>query len=326
MGNERVWDIAGFTNNLSQLGKRVPSGEILVGSGVKVSDDGASLVWPRAWPQPKLRALKPTPAMFSQFIELRDATAAEIRAFSGRWGRLYIQQDGSFMLGGIPYEEDAYREPIEAWHYFAWRAYSVLSIAASLTDNRPGDPQDWARLSSLRNRITDADLPYFRGGPFEFGIPIDRGFEPFAKLPIETQRVMLTVELNLWMKLGGLGLYLGLDESERGWQLELFFGGRLFAALALQLAMTVARAEVPHVCSACKYLYIRTKKDAKTGNNNYCDKCGKTEGLRQGDKRRREKIKRARDLSASGLNVSEITKQLNVRSAKTVRRWIEKGK
>jgi transposase-like protein len=128
------------------------------------------------------------------------------------------------------------------------------------------------------------------------------------------------------MTLGGLGLFIGFGGDEGGWQLELFFRGRLLAALALQLALTVSGAESPRQCSGCKRLYIRTKKNPKIGESNYCDRCGRTEAMRQADKRRREKGQEARRLAMEGKSAKEISRILKVRKIKTVRDWISKGK
>jgi hypothetical protein len=325
MRKDADWDIAGFTDNYSKLGKRIPSGEILVDHGVQLSQDGTSLIWPMAR-RLKPKVVKPTPLMFSQFIDLREGTPSEICAFAEHWGRLYLRQDGTFIFGGFVVEEAAYREPIHAWRYLASRAYAVLSIAASLAQNQPGRTQDWQQLSSLEGWIKRGDWSQIEGGPFRFGVFVERGFTLWARRSVEVQRKILGVELNLWMKLGRPGLYLGLDDSNRGWQLELFFGGKLLAALALQLALTVSGVEAPHLCSGCKHLYIRTKKNPKTGDANYCDRCGRDEALRQADNRRRTKILEARRLHAEGMTVDEITERIAARSVKTVRRWIQKGK
>ncbi len=306
----------------------MPNGELLVQGGVELSEDGLSLVWPM-YPRTKSKSVKPTPMMFSRFIDLREGTAKEIQAFAKQWGRLWVRQDGKFILGGgYDVEEASYREPLEAWRYLASRAYAVLSIAAELKQHRPGDPRDWAQLSSLFSRFASADLLRLASGAFpsQFRILVERGFAAFATAPVETQRALLTIELNLWMTLGGLGLFLGLDAAEQ-WQLELFFRGRLLAAIALQLVLTVSGVESPRLCSGCKQLYIRTKKDPKSGEANYCDRCVKTEPGRQADKRRRERAQEARRLHvAEGKSVSEIAKVLNVRKLRTVKGWIAKGK
>jgi predicted RNA-binding Zn-ribbon protein involved in translation (DUF1610 family) len=337
MGFQQDLDVAGFTNSYSQLGKRIPAGEILVDYGVELSRDEELLIWPGPFPmrdpktgkpvprqEPKI--VKPTEAMFSRFIDLHERPAADIREFASQWGRLHVRRDGAFLLSESYHKKSSYREPTEVWRSFVSRARAVLSIASSLAREQRGMLRDWEHLTSLTKRITPAGLSLLKRDPFDFRMFIHRGFAAFATESIETQRVALTVELNLWMKLGGLGLYLGMDQSKRGWQLELFGGGRLLAALALQLALTVSKAQYPQTCSGCKRLYIRTQKAPKAGEDNYCPNCGKAAALEAADKRRRERSRQARLLRADGLTVREIAEKLGVKNISTINHWIAKGK
>ena len=119
-----------------------------------------------------------------------------------------------------------------------------------------------------------------------------------------------------------------VDLAQRNsWQMEIAYNGCLLAAIALQLALTVAGARTLFTCSGCGMAYIRARA-AKSGQANFCPQCGPREALRQADYRRRRKAAEARRLHATGWSVGRIVKELKVRSttrsgaATTVRRWI----
>jgi hypothetical protein len=324
MGIEQ-WDIAGLTDLASQLGKRVPAGEIMVQSGVELSGDRLSLVWPwKTWGDRK--PVRPTPVMFSRFVSLWEGTPQDIVAFAKKWGMLNVREDGSFwfLAGGRTIDSEFFSEPIETWQYFSQRAYAVLSLAAALRGGRTGGAEDWSKLSSLTRRLAKEHRIRLGNGLFE--ILADRGFAGWASKPTETQRRFLWVELNLWMRLTGVGLVLGGDVKQMKLQLQINYDGGLLAAIALQLALTVSGSESPSRCSGCGHLYVRTKKSPKPGEANFCETCGRDEAVRQADKRRRDKVQKARRLRSNGLSVDDIAKHLEVRNPGTVRKWIEKGK
>lgn len=331
MGKEdgAIWDIAGFTSLASQLGKRVPSGEVSVPSGVRLTSDGAFLEWP--WKTYRsAKSVKPGPAMFAGFVRLWDAEPDKIRAFAEKWGCLNVLENGSFASEGRFIEGDSFAEPIEAWRYFSRRAEAVLSIAAALRQKKKANPADWCALSSLTDRMTKRDWARV-GNSGTWGIVVDRGFSAIADQSIETQQAMLWAEINLWMKLSGLALVLGCGDNPWAWRIEISYEGHLLAAVALQIALTVCGTDGPSQCSGCGRLYYRAKA-AKRGQDNFCEICGREESVRRADSRRRQKIGEARRLHGDGLNLREIAKKLKVRSTvkstatETVRRWIEKGK
>jgi rRNA maturation endonuclease Nob1 len=139
-----------------------------------------------------------------------------------------------------------------------------------------------------------------------------------AHASVEDQRLHLSMLITLWLKFTNLGLAF----SE---ELEIYYNHLLLGAVALQLSLEVANSEGLYVCSGCRKLYTRSKKDPGAGRLNFCDACGRTESLRQADQRRRGRVAKARQLHAEGATPSEVAKALGT-TIKTATKWIKRGK
>src|ERR1019366_7449547 len=125
MINEKL-QLAGYTDANGNLGRPVPSGQILVPGQVRV--EGDAIHWELAG-HAKFR--EPSRSMLNEFIGLHQADSPEvILRFARQWGVLALtggkapRPCGEAMPEGI--------EPIEAWRYFSRRASAVLNIAAAL--------------------------------------------------------------------------------------------------------------------------------------------------------------------------------------------------
>jgi hypothetical protein len=328
MGNSPDFDLAGLSDLTSLVGRRVPTGEISVIPGVKLSPNGDRLEWPWAnFNRQQRRLVKPTPAMFTAFVNLagkRESPEA-VRAFAAKWGDLSLTDDGQFALSGRSREGDFFSEPIESWYYFAGRAEAVLSIAAALRQGKVPEATLWQELTPLTDRFTNRERVLIMDSPVKLWITAQNGYSKVAALPIETQRLFLWIEVNLWIKLSGAGLVVApSDVSARKLRLEVNYSNRLFAAVAFQLALTVCDQDGPQQCPGCDQL-----RHIPPGRK-FCTFC-KGEASRRADARRQEKIREARRLHSEGLSTSAIVEKLNVRNtarnhaAQTVRRWIKEG-
>jgi uncharacterized Zn finger protein (UPF0148 family) len=153
------------------------------------------------------------------------------------------------------------------------------------------------------------------------------GYEDTEDWDLDRQRRFVAWELMLWLDLTRPGF--AVKSAERAWHLEIDYNNCVLAAIALQLALTVAGARTLFTCSGCGQAYVR-ERAAKTGQANFCPRCGHGEALRQADGRRRRKMAEARRLHAAGRSIPQIIQELNVRSttrsaaAQTVRRWIKR--
>ncbi len=147
------------------------------------------------------------------------------------------------------YRDDAPWEPIEAWRTWAARAYALLSITATLREERAWSENDWrvaVGSETWKNPTTSEECW--------------RDVEYFANLWLGAARV------RPWLVPGNGAVQLGLG-SGRG-------NSPLFGALAIQLALAVCGAEGFAVCDGCKRLYAPTRKP-RAGDRGYCRGCRK---------------------------------------------------
>jgi hypothetical protein len=342
-----AWDLAGFTDDESRLGKPVPTGDLLVPNTIALDSEKRSLLWV---PKDGLRRVQPTRRTLNDFVRLWDAPPAAILRYARAWGVLHVDDQGTpgvkayTVPRGDPSErvqllELRRSEPLDAWRYFSRRACAVFNIAASLKiaagnkrDNprlksKRASPDDWAALDGLERRIgSDAfrDL-WRRRGILELYARV--GCPYSAAWDVDKERRWLEREIMLWLEIGRPAFAV----NERSWRLEVDYNGCLFAAIALQLALHVTGARNLFICSECGFPYVREKerKAPKSGQANYCLNCKVP--LRRANERLREKVAEARRLRAEGNSLREIAKRLNVRTTKrstalqTVRRWVGKG-
>jgi hypothetical protein len=352
----KLWDQAGFTNDESRLGKPVPTGNLLVPNTIDLNVGKNLLVWVC---REKMRAdvkgyrlVQPTPGMFNGFVRLWQESPSAILRYARNWGMLYLDPLGTPCVKGYTsemlyldpqgvkgYAPDERREmrsePIDTWKYFSRRAFAVLSIASSLKLRQSEDrcnkasPSDWAVFDGLEGRVGDdllRDLGHRRGLLELYatvGCPYSVGWD------IDKERRWMAREIMLWLEIGRPGFAV----SEKSWRLEIDYNGCLFAAIALQLALTVTGAQNLLICSGCSYPYVREKKAPKPGQANYCEECGPNASLREANSRLRDRKAEARRLRAEeGLSVRKIAERMNVRTTKrstalqTVSRWLGKEK
>lgn len=274
----------------------------------------------------------PTPAMFSEFIELWRKSPAEIAAFAKRWGRLHMAKDGKVLLANEYHPsqrspQNYYCEPVEGWRFFSRRAYTVLVIASDLRTKSSTSVEDWQSLSNIRDRI-DLNLPWGLGLS-KLHLMFLEDPKRIAAASPDFQRLLVSSEVNLWMTLSRVGLCLDLvqlPDDEVNWQLGVDYPS-LLSAIAVQLALTVSSGRSLAACSGCGRLYIWFKRAPKAGVESFCSDCSNSgEPVRRADERRRKKIREARRLKTEGVSIPEITRQLSVRNPAIVERWILKGK
>src|SRR5438067_1237359 len=85
------WDLAGFTDNESRLGKPVPAGELLVPNTVSLDAEKKSLLFV---PKDKSRRVPPARSMFNEFVRLWQKSPAVILRFARKWGPLNLNPQG----------------------------------------------------------------------------------------------------------------------------------------------------------------------------------------------------------------------------------------
>jgi len=143
---------------------------------------------------------------------------------------------------------------------------------------------------------------------------------------------VIATEVASWLSSWRAGRMQGLSDfaaqwnpdSER-WELQVDYHGFLFAALGLQLALSLAGAESLYTCSGCGFPYVRELKRPKPGTANYCPKCGeKGVAQRRAVDAYRGKKAEAIRLDAAGTPADEIAQKLCTPLSR-IRKWLGKS-
>jgi hypothetical protein len=229
---------------------------------------------------------KPPDAVFvSEFWEPRHTAAksATLR-FARKYGVLLLREDRTlafdFSLEG--------REMLIDWWMYSRKLCAYLSLAACLDQAQMGNQGDWAVIDPSVNA--------------KFPKHVNPGIARYLPHGITAARQRF--ELNFHDLLHAARITFSLTSTSKPqflWGAEIDYGRRLFSALVLQLLLTVIKSDSLYCCSGCGLPYARPRgrgwKKPKPGESNFCGNCGRKEALRQADRRRREKIAKAKSLN-----------------------------
>lgn len=324
----REFRFSGLIDGSGRLGAAVPTGTIVIPGGpIELERD--RLKW--SIEVDKVEWVTPPDSLLTDFIELWNGDDRGILRFAKRWGPLRIDRHGNRLWSSLYVPTGSSRtkisssgsDSLQAWRFFSRRAYAVIGIASALYQGSQGDPEDWKLLSSDAGGVR-ADFfgmpDWAMKGMLPGGIPLPGVND--VPLPIDRLRDQISGELGVWLSRYEVALKVVWKETP---QIELSYGGHLLSAVALQLTLSILRERSLYTCSGCGVPYSRgARKRPKTGDANFCEKCGRTEALRQGQERRRRKIEKAREMYAAGQSVAVISVELKS-DAKTVRNWLEQG-
>ena len=320
------WELAGLNDSNGNLGRAVPSGHVLVPGNICLADEAIS--WSLEGPT---RAQEVSRTALNEFVKLWASDAKSILGFAKKWGILAIRIANTtprtrYIPCGEAMTEGS--DPVGAWKYFSRRAFAVLNIAAALRQGKLGDLADWAVIAAVDNKVETmktCDETHVYGMGWHL-YPIGTS----ANDSIQRGKSILAKELILWLtcwrarRLQGISDF-AVDCNPRSGRLELKidYSGYLFAALALQLALTLVGTDNIYSCSGCAAPYVRELKRPKPGWGNYCPACSDN-GIAQ--KRAAEAYRArkadAKRLGADGMAPEEIARQLGLPIPR-VRKWLD---
>jgi hypothetical protein len=101
-------------------------------------------------------------------------------------------------------------------------------------------------------------------------------------------------------------------------------GSALFAILSSELLAAVVRAKAFYSCFGCGTWFSpeTAKHKPRTGEHAYCPDCGPKTAERDAQRRRRKRMRAARQLKATGLSMEEIAKHIGSKR-ETVGKWLK---
>jgi hypothetical protein len=328
----------GFPDENGDLGRIVPSGQVLVPGDVRL--DGDSISW-RLGHTARYREV--SPHMLNEFVELQSRES--ILCFAKKWGVLGMSGDTVLRPGCLEMRDGRWtkqgKEPIAAWQYYSRRAHAVLSVVGALNQNKLGDLSDWDEFAKLFLHRTEKEanesVDWVRASldHHRFGLNINLLAMCYShEEQLARAREFIAREIADWLDcwkvekseaLSDFGLIW--NDGLQKWDLQIDYHGLLFPAIALQLALGVADVDSLYTCSGCGLPYIRprNRKRPKAGWANYCDRCDRQGvGKRRAVEAYREKKAEAMRLHRSGVSQEEIADKVDADLTR-VRGWIEKG-
>ena len=305
----------------------MPSGQVLVPGNIEL--DGESLRWELGM---STRLQEVSRSTLNEFVKLWELDAGAILKFARKWGvmgfRSVKQKDslvyrpcGESMIEGT--------DPIRAWKYFSRRACAVLNIAAALRQDRLGDLADWGVLAAI-DQTRESYQQALEQHTYGMGWHLFPKPAP-NRNAVDQGRQVIALEVGSWLSFWRANRMQGLSDfavdwnpNSSRWELQVDYHGFLFAALALQLALSLAGAESLYTCSGCGFPYVRELKRPKPGTANYCPKCSaKGVAQRRAVDAYREKKAETIRLNEKGTPDEEIARKLGTPLSR-IRKWLGK--
>jgi hypothetical protein len=282
---------------VTDTGWVVPRGIELVGS---------DLTWPRAGAARSVQIPGTAFPFLDQFVRLaheEEDDEADVLRFARRWGLLDICFQHGLPSSHVPdrvwrwvtvvtgeFGDDAadsynpcrppglrrLREPVERWRHFAAEAQAILNIAANLHQGQRAPLPMWTPLEE-RVGMPAAALLGEQSAESGYTGPTPEMLKKYAgqrvqwvrprRSTVSEQRQILNRVIQGWLENGDVRIVFRW--TKRGTSIE--FGSHcLFGALALQLALVVARSQGLAICTNCGRAYPPTRRPAR-GRNNYCE-------------------------------------------------------
>jgi len=341
----RDWEQSKIADNSGDIGRLVPSGQIVVPSDVSVVGD--KLHW--SYGPPGVKFVTPDRKMLGRFAQLWDQPAASIERFAKQWGLLHLEHPKTLSSG---------EERIADWRFYSQQAAMIVRLIIAINAGQGGSMQDWKELGL--ERVQGGAESLFEGLPPATRRRLDQRrcelYEWRPKLPphkpeipiiaplgteslsVETGGELIAFLIQMWLNLwhvppgryrfAGIALSdFSIEYASGRWKLGINHQYTLLPAIGFQLALTAVNGNGLYCCSGCGRAYIRDSRirAPKTGGSNYCEECGQEQaGAKRSMKRLREKRRRARLLQRAGHSAAAIAKELGTDEEK-VKKWLGNG-
>lgn len=284
---EALWFVNGLgVRDTGELDRDLPTGAWLVPAEVRVKGDVLQYRWATSTERPR----RP-PQQTGVLDGLLEATGGDVvdgdavATFARRWGVIEVCPHGlpathrparSSSTGPqcsiVPVRQDRRRlvdwwqEPLSSWGDLGKRARAMLTVAATVHDQKPAPLETW--------REAAWDLPMYSGSQSRF--------------IAASERPAMAAAVNGWLTIGGVGVEY-VWEGDRP---TLTLRPRsLVGAIGLQLAFSAARTDGLRLCFNCGRPYTPERTPAPN-RRNYCKDCGLKAAQRQAARDYRERKKK----------------------------------
>jgi hypothetical protein len=163
------WELGGL-----EFGRSDGHGFLVAPAKVELDKNEARLMWSLNSGNNYCRSVAASSTVFTQFLQLADATPQAIRDFARQWGVLrlckhglpathshspngsvFFGEDTSYVferypycrpLGAKPLDDNSGFEPVAGWIYYARMAKALVNVVAKLNNDELGDSSDWSTL------------------------------------------------------------------------------------------------------------------------------------------------------------------------------------
>lgn len=240
----------------------------------------------------KARTVQSERRALDEFVALHVAPPEGIRRFARRWGTLDICEHGlpsshnpsasgpqgvdrgnptpcsprMRKSGNGRWEKF---EPLEEWRHYSQQIAGMLLLAANVLSGREAYTRS---RQSERDKIAREVNELARLSPQGRVRASERKrLEAILKQSnFESDRAMLSSSLTHWLQMGGV-MPLVTWTGTRA--VAVVFGiHNLFASLAMQLALAIARSDGIAICSSCSTAFVPTRRPV-ADERRYCHPC-----------------------------------------------------
>ena len=205
---------------------------------------------------------KPTRQLLSAFMGLATDDGARIGRFARRHGALGLCKHGlplgHYLRGGKTrcYDQElsghVLRERLDSWRRLAAHAASIVKLAASLAEGKPGSRHAWAEFGS------------------EWVI-VGRAVHGLAITDVREGRARLARAVSIWLRQAEVVPSIDWDAKQPSFGLT---SQTLIGVIGVALLSTLLRSRALATCAACGQPYV-PKRKPQEGRLSFCSLCGK---------------------------------------------------
>lgn len=272
----------------------------LVPNRIEIDEAGDRLIW---WPGS--HPIEDDQGVATDFARIAGGSNEAILAYARKWGVLELCKHGlprthrqptvwpghmgmrnlSPDASCLPIQHESaphqgvagfgpWQEPLSGWRTYTAKVRAIVDLAGQLRLGVQGSHEDWVKASG------ESDDDQWIGSPWDLARAVEELLEIANIRP-----------LFRWRGERGYEMLLGVPGSGLA-------GGGAFPAIAMQLALSVARSDGIAYCSGCGNAFSAKESRPAKGEHRYCQACRDAKIDVRDRKRRSRAAAKARTLAA----------------------------